>query len=170
MRCASRSCPLQTQYRELVERQRAEQQAQAERERAESKVLQALTPVQETLRTMQHKVTELETQREPASTASCQQQLKCGDRVGGAPAQHRRGARIRAQSNSTRGVWGETQLRNVVQAAGLIERVDFDVQSQVSSDAGAAAPTWSCTCPAARTSRSTRRCRSTRTSRRARSR
>src|SRR5690554_6590976 len=53
----------QEQYREFVERSRAEQLAQTERERAESKVLQALTPVQETLRTMQLKVTELETQR-----------------------------------------------------------------------------------------------------------
>jgi DNA recombination protein RmuC len=31
-------------------------------------------------------------------------------------------------------------LRNVVQAAGLIERVDFDVQSSVTSDAGAGRP------------------------------
>ena len=37
-------------------------------------------------------------------------------------------------------MWGETQLRNVVQAAGLIERVDFDVQSSISSDAGAGRP------------------------------
>ena len=44
------------------------------------------------------------------------------------------------RSNSTRGVWGETQLRNVVQAAGLIERVDFDLQHSVSSDSGAGRP------------------------------
>jgi len=37
-------------------------------------------------------------------------------------------------------VWGETQLRNVVQAAGLIERVDFDVQHSITSDAGAGRP------------------------------
>jgi DNA recombination protein RmuC len=46
----------QEQYRETMERARAESAA-------ESKVLQALTPVQESLRTMQNKVTELETQR-----------------------------------------------------------------------------------------------------------
>jgi DNA recombination protein RmuC len=44
------------------------------------------------------------------------------------------------RNNGTRGVWGETQLRNVVQAAGLIERVDFDVQHSVLSDAGAGRP------------------------------
>ena len=43
-------------------------------------------------------------------------------------------------SNSTRGVWGETQLRNVVEAAGLLERVDFDVQSSVTTSVGAARP------------------------------
>jgi DNA recombination protein RmuC len=37
-------------------------------------------------------------------------------------------------------VWGETQLRNVVQAAGLIEQVDFDVQSSIVTDAGAGRP------------------------------
>lgn len=54
---------LQQQYKETIDRQRDEAQALAERERRESKVLQALTPVQETLRTMQNKVTELESQR-----------------------------------------------------------------------------------------------------------
>jgi DNA recombination protein RmuC len=44
------------------------------------------------------------------------------------------------RSNSVRGVWGEVQLRRVVEAAGLIERVDFDVQSQISSDAGVGKP------------------------------
>ncbi len=37
-------------------------------------------------------------------------------------------------------MWGETQLRRVVEAAGLIDRVDFDVQSSISSDAGAGRP------------------------------
>ena len=44
------------------------------------------------------------------------------------------------RNNATRGVWGETQLRNVVQAAGLIERVDFDVQASIVSDAGSGRP------------------------------
>ncbi len=39
-----------------------------------------------------------------------------------------------------RGVWGETQLRRVVEAAGLPRHVDFDLQSSLSSDAGAGRP------------------------------
>jgi DNA recombination protein RmuC len=130
---------LQTQHREFLERQRAEQQAQAERDRAESKVLQALTPVQENLRAMQLKVTELETQRSQQH-GELSQQLKAANE-----SEERLRATAEAlasalKSNSTRGVWGETQLRNVVQAAGLIERVDFDVQSSISSDAGSGRP------------------------------
>lgn len=129
----------QEQYRELVERMRTEQVAQAERERAESKVLQQLAPVQETLRSMQAKVTELETQRS-LQHGELTQQLKSATEAEErlrATAESLAGA---LRSNSTRGVWGETQLRRVVEAAGLIERVDFDVQWSVSSDVGAGRP------------------------------
>jgi DNA recombination protein RmuC len=44
------------------------------------------------------------------------------------------------RSGSTRGVWGETQLRRVVEAAGLTRYVDFDLQASVHSDAGAGRP------------------------------
>ncbi|MFZ8452932.1 DNA recombination protein RmuC, partial [Staphylococcus aureus] len=44
------------------------------------------------------------------------------------------------RSGSTRGVWGETQLRRVVEAAGLTRYVDFDLQSSIASDAGAGRP------------------------------
>jgi len=130
---------LQEQHRDLIERQRAEQQAQAERERAESKVLQALTPVQESLRTMQHKVTELETQRS-LQHGELSQQLKSATESEERLRSTAEALAAALKSNSTRGVWGETQLRNVVQAAGLLERVDFTVQSSITSDAGAGRP------------------------------
>jgi DNA recombination protein RmuC len=130
---------LQDQHRELLERQRAEQLALAERERAESKVLQALTPVQESLRTMQHKVTELETQRSQQH-GELSQQLKSATESEERLRSTAEALASALKSNSTRGVWGETQLRNVVQAAGLIERVDFTLQSSIHSDAGAGRP------------------------------
>lgn len=130
---------LQEQHRELVERQRAEQAAQQERERAESKVLQMLTPVQENLRAMQNKVTELETQRQQQH-GELSQQLKSATESEERLRSTAESLAAALKSNSTRGVWGETQLRNVVQAAGLIERVDFDVQSSINSDAGAGRP------------------------------
>jgi len=130
---------LQRQHAEILDRQRSDAQAQAEREQRESKVLQALTPVQESLRTMQHKVTELETQRSQ-QYGQIAEQLKQTQASGEQIRMTTESLASALRSNSTRGVWGETQLRNVVQAAGLIERVDFDVQHSISSDAGAGRP------------------------------
>jgi len=127
------------QYRELQERQRADEAARAERDRAESKVLQALTPVQESLRTMQNAVTELETQRS-RQHGELSQQLKSATESEERLRSTAESLAAALKSNSTRGVWGETQLRNVVAAAGLVERVDFDLQSSISSDAGAGRP------------------------------
>jgi len=130
---------LQGQHRDILERQRTDAQAQADREQRESKVLQALTPVQETLRTMQHKVTELESQRSQ-QYGQIAEQLKQTQLSGEQIRVTTESLASALRSNSTRGVWGETQLRNVVQAAGLIERVDFDVQSSIHSDAGSGRP------------------------------
>jgi DNA recombination protein RmuC len=129
----------QDQYRDLVERQRLERLAEAERQQNESKVLQALTPVQESLRTMQLKVTELETQRSQQH-GELSQQLRNATESEERLRSTAESLASALRNNATRGVWGETQLRNVVQAAGLIERVDFDVQSSISSDAGAGRP------------------------------
>lgn len=127
------------QYNDLQERQRADDAARVERDRAESKVLQALTPVQESLRTMQNKVTELESQRS-RQHGELSQQLKSATESEERLRSTAEALASALKSNSTRGVWGETQLRNVVAAAGLIERVDFDLQSSISSDAGAGRP------------------------------
>src|SRR5450830_1834718 len=129
----------QDQYRELMERHRLEQAAEAERQQKESRVLQALTPVQESLRTMQQKVTELETQRS-RQHGELSQQLRTATESEERLRSTAESLASALRNNATRGVWGETQLRNVVQAAGLIERVDFDVQSSISSDAGAGRP------------------------------
>jgi DNA recombination protein RmuC len=129
----------QNQYRDLIERQRLEQLAETDRQQKESKVLQALTPVQESLRTMQQKVTELETQRSQQH-GELSQQLRNATESEERLRSTAESLASALRNNATRGVWGETQLRNVVQAAGLIERVDFDVQSSISSDAGSGRP------------------------------
>ncbi len=126
-------------YRELIQRHQAEIAAQKQRDGEESKVLQALSPVKESLRAMQVKVAEIESQRS-LQHGELAQQLR-------AAAESEERLRSTAESlasalrsNSTRGVWGETQLRSVVEAAGLLHRVDFDVQSSISSDSGAGRP------------------------------
>lgn len=126
---------LREQVEQLLAHQRA---AQSSRE-ADNRVLQALSPVQETLRTMQQTVADLEAQR-ALQHGQLSEQLKNSteseERLRGTAESLASALR----NNGMRGVWGETQLRNVVQAAGLIERVDFDVQSSVLSDAGAGRP------------------------------
>jgi DNA recombination protein RmuC len=111
---------------EFQQRLRDVQIAEAQRLRADGEVLVALSPVQESLQAVQRKVVELEEQR----SAQSEERLRStAEALASA-----------LRSNSVRGVWGETQLRNVVEAAGLIERVDFDLQSSISSDAGAGRP------------------------------
>src|SRR5476649_2796839 len=129
----------QAQFKDLADRTRLEQVERAERERAESKVLQALTPVQETLRTMQQKVTELETQRSQQH-GELSQQLRASTESDERLRATTESLASALRNNSTRGVWGETQLRSVVESAGLINRVDFNLQSSISSDAGAGRP------------------------------
>ena len=124
---------------EFQDRLRDVRIAEAERQRADGQVMVALSPVAESLRTVQQKVAELEEQRS-LQYGALSEQLRSA-----AESEERLRSTAEAlaaalRSNSTRGVWGETQLRNVVEAAGLLERVDFDVQASVSSDVGAGRP------------------------------
>ncbi|RLQ85673.1 DNA recombination protein RmuC [Mycetocola zhadangensis] len=127
------------QYQELVERHRLERDADAERARTESRVLQALAPVRESLSDMHQKVAELESQRS-LQHGELAQQLRSATESEERLRSTAESLAAALTNNSTRGVWGETQLRSVVEAAGLIERVNFDVQSSIISDSGAGRP------------------------------
>ncbi|HBR88294.1 MAG TPA: DNA recombination protein RmuC [Microbacterium sp.] len=126
-------------YRELASQARSDLAARDDRERREQAILRALSPVHETLQTMQGKVDELERDRHHQFGALAEQLRRS----------HESDEQLRAttealagalRSGSTRGVWGETQLRRVVEAAGLTRYVDFDLQASVHSDAGAGRP------------------------------
>ncbi|WP_133767233.1 DNA recombination protein RmuC [Amnibacterium kyonggiense] len=117
----------------------AEAEQRRLREQEEARVLQALAPVQETLRTVQSKVDTLEQQR-AAQYGALEQQLlatrESSDRV-------RSTAESLASAlrhNSMRGAWGETQLRRLVESAGLTNRVDFDLQVTTRSADGTRRP------------------------------
>ncbi|WP_353827198.1 DNA recombination protein RmuC [Agromyces sp. SYSU T0242] len=127
------------QQRELVEQQRRDQAERTERERRESQVLQALSPVRETLATMQRKVSELEQQRSE-QYGSLAEQLKRAQLSDAELRATTESLASALRNNSTRGVWGETQLRRVVEAAGLLNHVDFSEQTQVTTDSGRGRP------------------------------
>lgn len=126
-------------YRDAVEHARTEQRAEAARIQQQNAVLTALAPVRESLQQMQTKVNSLEQERH-AQFGSLAEQLRRAqesDEALRATTESLAGA---LRSTSTRGVWGETQLRRVVEAAGLTRHVDFDLQTTISSDRGQGRP------------------------------
>lgn len=124
---------------EFQQRLRDVQIAEAQRLKADGEVLVALSPVQESLQAVQRKVVELEEQRS-AQYGALSEQLRSATESEERLRSTAESLASALRSNSVRGVWGETQLRNVVEAAGLLERVDFELQSSISSDAGAGRP------------------------------
>ncbi|WP_309066555.1 DNA recombination protein RmuC [Microbacterium sp.] len=126
-------------YRDAVEHARAEQRAQAERASSENSVLTALAPVRETLERMQRTVSTLEQDRHAQYGALSEQLRRAqeSDEALRAMTESLAGA---LRSTATRGVWGETQLRRVVEAAGLTRHVDFDLQTTITSDRGQGRP------------------------------
>lgn len=126
-------------YRELAGQARHDQAAREERERREQSVLRALAPVRETLSAMHVKVDELERERH-TQFGTLAEQLRRAQESDEALRATTESLASALRSGSTRGVWGETQLRRVVEAAGLTRHVDFDLQTSVTSDAGAGRP------------------------------
>lgn len=127
----------------LARQRDAEREA---REKQEGRVLEALAPVAATLRTMQQKVDELEQQRS-RQHGELSQQLRAATE---AEERLRATAETLASAlsnNATRGVWGETQLRTLVESAGLINRVDFTTQQSIDADGSARRPDMVLTLP-----------------------
>src|SRR5690606_11990736 len=129
----------QAQYREVLERHELEAKQRQAEAAAEHKILQELAPVKETLSTMQRKVVELETQR-AQQHGELSQQLKTASESEERLRQTAEQLASALRNNATRGVWGETQLRTLVESAGLLNRVDFSVQSTITSESGTRRP------------------------------
>ena len=125
--------------REQLQLQRGADAERAERDRREQVVLRALAPVQDALDRMQRQVSDLERERSTqygAIAAQLRQSLESDEQL-------RRTTESLAgalRSNGTRGVWGETALRRVVEAAGLTRHVDFTIQTSVTTESGAGRP------------------------------
>jgi len=126
-------------YRDLAAQTRSDQAMREERERREQTVLRALAPVQESLQSMRAKVDDLERDRQE-QFGSLAEQLRRAHESDEALRATTESLASALRSGTTRGVWGETQLRRVVEAAGLTRYVDFDLQSTIATDAGVGRP------------------------------
>lgn len=109
------------------------------RERQEGRVLEALAPVASTLRAMQQKVDELEQQRS-RQHGELSQQLRTATEAEERLRATAESLASALRNNATRGVWGETQLRTLVESAGLLNRVDFFLQESIDADGTARRP------------------------------
>lgn len=125
--------------RALVETQRRDQLERERAESAQAQVLKTVAPVAQQLRAMQQQVNDLEKQRSlqhgelaeqiRTTRRSAEESRKAADTLASA-----------LGNNATRGYWGETQLRTLVESAGLLARVDFTTQASITADSGARRP------------------------------
>ncbi|MFT4029721.1 MAG: DNA recombination protein RmuC [Protaetiibacter sp.] len=129
----------QEQYRDAVERHAAEARQRQAEAAVEHKILQELAPVKETLSSMQRKVVELEEQR-AQQHGELSQQLKTAAESEARLSLTAEKLASALGNNATRGVWGETQLRSLVESAGLLNRVDFSLQSTIAAESGSRRP------------------------------
>jgi DNA recombination protein RmuC len=114
--------------------QKADEKAkeQSQLTEKENKVLIELAPVKQQLEQMQSAVQRLEKERlEQFSTIS--EQLKNSIEIDENLRKQTQALAQALTSNSLRGVWGEAQLRKLVELAGLIKHADFSEQATIST-------------------------------------
>lgn len=128
-----------------VERERERAAEESERRRDEEerklqeqgKVLSALAPVQKNLDALQEKVSQIEEGRKREMGALGEQLKGLGEQQARLD-KETSSLSAALRNNKVRGAWGEAQLRNIVESAGLLEHVDFDTQVVVTDSEGRA--------------------------------
>ena len=115
-----------------LEAQVAELKAQAEKDAQNNMLAAEIKPVKESLAAMTQTVADMQRQR-AAQVGELQEQIR---NVVESNENIRKEASALSQamsSNSVRGVWGEAQLRRLVELAGLLKHADFDEQATIST-------------------------------------
>lgn len=98
-----------------------------------------VVPVQEKLHKMESEISRLERERRQAHGELAQMVRMLGDGVG--TLRQETGNLVSALKRpSTRGSWGEIQLRNAVEMAGMLAHCDFIEQRTIDADGGALRP------------------------------
>ena len=123
---------------EAVKRQR--EAAAAELEAGKAALAGLLTPVAETLGRYQESLKSIEEKREQAYGSLAQQLAAVAQGQGQVQAEASRLATALRSSGKAAGSWGESQLRNVLELAGLREGVDFTLQGSTDTEDGRRRP------------------------------
>ncbi|MGJ9412087.1 DNA recombination protein RmuC [Aeromicrobium sp. CF4.19] len=129
----------QQQYRETVHSHQREAKERDAAAQGESKVLQQLAPVTSQLRTMQQKVDEIEKQRSQQH-GHLTEQIKASQESAEKSRLAAEALSSALKNNAKRGAYGETQLKSLVESAGLLNRIDFTTQESITADSGARRP------------------------------
>jgi DNA recombination protein RmuC len=120
-------------------RRAEEERATGEMARRTEQIKGMVGPVQEKLGRMESEIGRLERERRQAQGELAQMIRQLGDGVG--TLRQETGNLVSALKRpSTRGSWGEIQLRNVVEMAGMVSHCDFLEQSTIQTGEGTLRP------------------------------
>ncbi|HYM46646.1 MAG TPA: DNA recombination protein RmuC [Solirubrobacteraceae bacterium] len=124
----------------LVDARRAEEErASGEMARRAEEIKGLVVPVQERLGRMESEIGRLERERRQAQGELAEMVRQLHDGVGSL--RQETGNLVSALKRpSTRGSWGEIQLRNVIEMAGMVAHCDFVEQSTIHTDDGRLRP------------------------------
>jgi DNA recombination protein RmuC len=124
----------------LADQRRAEEERSAGEMAKRAEELKGLVgPVNEKLGRVENEIGRLERERKQAQGELANMVRQLHEGVGGL--RQETGNLVSALKRpSTRGSWGEIQLRNVIEMAGMIEHCDFLEQSTIQSDDGPLRP------------------------------
>jgi DNA recombination protein RmuC len=124
----------------LVEQRHAEQErASGEMARRTQEIKGLVQPVQEKLGKVEHEISRLERERRESQGELAQMVRQLHEGVG--TLRQETGNLVSALKRpSTRGSWGEIQLRNVIEMAGMVAHCDFVEQGTISTDEGLLRP------------------------------
>jgi DNA recombination protein RmuC len=120
-------------------RRTEEERAAGEMSRRAEEIKGIVRPVEEKLGRMESEIGRLERERRQAQGELAQMVRQLGDGVG--TLRQETGNLVTALKRpTTRGSWGEIQLRNVVEMAGMVSHCDFVEQSTVATSSGSLRP------------------------------
>jgi DNA recombination protein RmuC len=124
----------------VAEQRRAEEErSSGEMSRRAEEMKGLVQPVQEKLGRMENEIGRLERERRQAHGELAQMVRQLGDGVG--TLRQETGNLVSALKRpATRGSWGEIQLRNVVEMAGMVSHCDFLEQSTIQTNEGPLRP------------------------------